>query len=268
MNTKILTTVSVIALMVSFPALAETKVKAEGSVQTTNSVQTDVKNAWEDIKKDTSTTYENIKASLIGDEKTDAKASLEIDSRHTANGMIGKPVLNGNNDRIGTVKDIIVDGQGAAHLVVIADGEIPGFDGKLVAFDYSLLTRQNVEGDFIAPINEETLDKATEFSYDTGRSGERVRVIPNNGYSVAKLLEGQLVNEKKDSVADIDNISFRNAKASELIVSFDKVLGLGGEKAAVKYDNARLVRDGSELDFQLSANQSSQFETFKKNMTN
>src|SRR5690606_15467983 len=103
-------------------------------------VKEDVQNAWKDIKEDTSKAYENIKATFIDDESGKSAQAVTIDSRHTAASMIGKPVYNSKEERIGTLRDIIVDANGNATLAVIGDGEIPGYAGKLVAFDYGVVS--------------------------------------------------------------------------------------------------------------------------------
>ncbi len=69
-------------------------------------------------------------------------------------------------------------------------------------------------------------------------------------------------------MAEIDNISFKAGHASQLIVGFDKVLGLGGKSAVLHYDNAKLVHNGDDLDFKLSDAHAAQFESYKKTATN
>lgn len=269
MNKTILATASVIALVISMPAVADTsaKTKTEASAETntTGDIGNDAKEAWKNIKEDASEAYEDIKAVFVDKDNK----PVVISTRNTATGMIGHAVYNATKERVGTVKDIIVDGNGNASMLVVSDGEFPGFDGKLVAFDYSIISSLNADGDVIAPISEDNISKAAEFSYDKNAQADgKVRVIPDRGYSVARLLDGQLVNPQGDSVAEIDDISFKNAKASDLIVGFEKVLGLGGKKAALSYDAAQIVRDGEDLDFKLSAAQAAQFEAYKKTATN
>lgn len=269
MNTKVLTTVSAIAVLVAMPALAaNTSANASANTQTNTGFKADVKNAWENVKDDTAQAYENIKAVFISKEPGRKATAITIDSRHTATGMIGKAVYNGKNERVGTLKDIIIDANGNASLAVIADGELPGFNGKLVAFDYSVLAQQDSNGDVIAPISEESISKAAEFTYDK-TTGGNVRVIPSNSYAVSKLLDADLLNPRGEKVADIDNIFFKDGKASQLIVGFDKVLGLGGQKAALDFADAKIIRkDEADVNFQLSAEHAAQFDAYKKNATN
>lgn len=110
--------------------------------------------------------------------------------------MIGSPVVNAKQERVGTVKDIIVDKDGNASMLIIADGEFPGFDGKLVAFDYNVISRLNADGDVIAPISEENLSKAAEFSYDPNAKADgKICLIPGQGYSVEKLLKANCLSQ-------------------------------------------------------------------------
>lgn len=272
MKNIILTSISAMALMAAMPAFADTNQPAEpGSKaavnQSTGSVKKDAKNAWEDIKDDTSKAYEDIKASLIDGSKNGSYKTVMIDPHMTAAGMIGKPVYNAKGERVAMVKDIILDNSGKAMMVVVSDGSFIGL-GKKAAFDYSAITRINGDGDVIMPLTEEMISNAAEFSYDTKEHGDNVRVIPSNGYSVAELLDAQLVNQNKETVAQVDNITFKNGRADQLILGFDKILGFGGEKAAMTYMDAKLIKDGGGYDFQLSSNQAAQFENYKKTVTN
>lgn len=266
MKNKLLITASILAILNAIPALAETtktqtEIKAEAS--TTGNIVDDAKIAIEDIKSDTAEAYEKIKATLIGKESTDKNVPVIIDSRQTADGIIGHHVYNEKHESVAKVTDIILDKDGKATMVVVADGAFIGM-GKKAAFDYSAITRVETDGDVIMPLTEDIIDNAAAFSYDKAEGGDKVRVIPNNGYSVAKLLDGHLFNQKKKSVADIENILFKNGQAYQLIVSFDKTLGMGGKKAVLSYSDAKIIRDGEKLNFQLNVKKSAQFETYKK----
>jgi sporulation protein YlmC with PRC-barrel domain len=270
MKTQILLAVSMIALTAANPAFADTQTAENPAAQqkTSGSLKKDVEHAWEDIKSDTAHAFENIEATFIGgDEKAEIKP-VTIDSRITASGMIGQPVMNSNQERVGTFKDVILDKDGKAVMAIVADGEFPGIDAKLVAFDYNIIARQNKNGDVIMPLTESAIDNAAEFSYDAKGRNENVRVMPANGYSVSKLLDADLLDQKKETVAQVDNISFKNGYADQIIIVFDQILGLGGEKAVLDYRDAQLTRTGDKLNFQLSANQAKQFEIYKKTTTN
>jgi ribosomal 30S subunit maturation factor RimM len=180
--------------------------------------------------------------------------------------MIGAHVFNYKDERVGTIKDIIVDSQGNADMIVIADGEFPGFDGKLVAYRYGDMVNlniTNVGGDIISPITEKNIDKASEFSYEFKTGESLVRYIPDGGYSVAKILAANVMDSENQKVGTVSDIYFKQGKADMIIISFDKVLGLGGHKAATAYKASKVIFDGDDLSIKLSANQSTSLANFK-----
>ncbi|MCD8526105.1 MAG: PRC-barrel domain-containing protein [Alphaproteobacteria bacterium] len=269
MRTYILTAVSAVALATAGTALAnDPHYQSENPpVTKTGDIAKDAEMAAEDIKEDVKEAYENIEAVFIdeADANVNAKAfgTVTINEQKTAAGMIGHPVYNTNQERIGTVKDIILNDSGTATHIIVADGEFPGIDMKLVAFDYDSIVRRNADGDIIMALSEEMMDRAVPFQYETANADENVQTMPSGSLSAAKVLDAALLDEKKETIAQVDNVSLRNGQVDQLIVAFDQILGLGGDKAAFRYKDAKLVRDGEEIDFQLSANQSAQFEAYK-----
>jgi sporulation protein YlmC with PRC-barrel domain len=281
MKTKILTAASAIALLAAMPALAEDP--ARNNANTNNTLQEDASKAWENTKKDTSEaaesvseatkeTYRDIKAAVLGDESDtgDKFDYVTINQKQTASSLIGQPVVNGAKERVGTVKDIILDANGKASLIVVSDGEWITTGQKLAAFDYDSIISRNADGDVVMPLTEETMTNVAAFSYDAKDADEKTRVIPANGYSVAEIMEGDVVDAEKKSVASVDDVTISNGQAQELVIGFDKILGLGGKKAVVDYDNVKMVSnaDKTDLDFQLTAKQAAQFESYKKTATN
>ncbi|MCC7305676.1 MAG: PRC-barrel domain-containing protein [Alphaproteobacteria bacterium] len=282
MKIQFLATVSLLTLATAVPCHAADTQARENAPATSQTFSKDADKAWEDTKENVSEAadqageaakdaYENIKAAVIGENEGQV-TTVTIDSRTTAAGMIGQPVYNVRNEKIATIRDIIVNAGGEATTVVVADGGVFGFGAKLAAFDYNLVSQRQQNGDVIMPLSEETIKKAAEFSYDRKDIGKAdVRVIPDGSLSVATLLKGQIVNPQNETVAEVDNISFEQGSVKNIIVAFDQTLGMGGKKAAVPYDDVKLVRqdnDNDNVDFQLSANQATQFENFKKTATN
>lgn len=268
MKTTILATVSAIALtgiMPIFTGMAYAQTPAEKSAS--ENMADDAKEAISDIKEGASDAIETIKATYIAHLSPDKNVSVVIDPRKTANGIIGYPVYNEKHESIAKVTDIILDKDGNATMVIVADGAFIG-TGKKVAFNYSAITRVEEDGDVIMPLTEQIIDDAAAFSYDKAEGGDKVRVIPDNGYSVVKLLDGQLVNHKLKIIADIDNITLKSGKANHIVLGFDKTMGVGGEKALISFTDAKIVSDGDQLNFQLSEDKALQFEAYKKAATN
>lgn len=256
MRNKILSTISILALAgMSSSALAET-INSEN-------IARDTKKAVAGIKADASDAYDKVKATLIGHGKKDNNVSFVIDSRKTANGIIGHDIYNEKNERVGKIADIIIDDRGKAIMLVVVGDKFMGM-GKQAAFDFSAVTRVEDDGDVIMPLTEEIIDNAAPFSYDKIDGDERVRVVPDNGYRISKILEGKLVNQKSESIADIENISFQNGMVSKVIIGFDKTLGFGGKMAAVSYDITKIINDGNALHLQISDEDEVRVQNYKK----
>lgn len=264
MQKKFLATVSIIALMSAAPALAGT-VKSDDSTSNAATMQTNestgqsedaakkVKEGWdntkeavketaEDASDATKDAYRDFKTFVFSD--NDSKLDVDqikVNPRTTATGIIGEPVYNFKDERVGVVEDVILNQDGKAVSVIVGDGDFFGL-GKLAAFDYEAMVKMNPDGDVVMPLTEENIERAAEFSFDREDMGENVRIMPDNAYSVEKLLDAQLVNAKNEKMGEIDDITFKDGRASQLIVGFDKILGFGGEEVSLAYDNAKLVK--------------------------
>lgn len=272
MRNKILSAISFMALVAAMPALAQTaksqtQINAEKSTNGASAADTKKTTVWEGMKTDTAEAYEKIKATIIGDGDVEHNVPVVIDSRTTAAGIIGHKVYNEKHEDVAKVTDIILDNNGQAVMVVVSDSSFLGL-GKDAAFDYSAITRVESDGDVIMPLTERIIEDAASFSYNREDVNDDTRVMPNDGYSVARLLKGRLLNQRREAVADIENISFQNGRASQIIVGFDKTLGFGGERAVFSYNDAQIVRNGDALDFQLSTDKSTQFEVYKNSIKN
>ena len=209
---------------------------------------------------------QNIRGALIDGNATDKAGKdfsyVTIDSRNTVDGMIGKDVRNSSGDAVAKVEDIIFDKDGEAMLVVVTNGGFMGLGEKKAAFEYDVITRQNADGDVIAPLTEASLKNAAEFSYEA-KAGKDIRVIPAGGYSAAKLVKAEILDSKGDAVATVRDIAISGGKASRVIVSFNDVMGMGGENAVLFFDQLKLTQKDGEPQFQLSAAQSLEFDRFK-----
>ena len=288
---KILATVSAMAIlaMASIPAIAADKsVSPDSTVvhdnnpynpETNTITEKDIQRGLENTKKNINEAaetasdavkdaYESVKYTLLGPETS--PGPVMIDSRVTADGMIGKPMKNANGDQVAVLHDLILDKNGNVKMVVVSDADFIKAGSKQAAFDYSLITRLEQDGDLITPLSEGNIAQARSFSYDVKDSGKAdTLVIPVGGYSARHILDAEVVDSTGKKVADVDNFSVKNGKANMLIIGYDKVLGVGGEDAAIAFADVKLVRrDNDKVEFQLTAVQSDQFSAFKKSATN
>lgn len=245
-------------------ALDKAKVKIDNVLEETRDTLTDG-----DSNVDVKTKADSrVEYTLFGDEPEGVNTTIQANA--TATGMLDQPVNNMANDNVGTLRDIIIDSKGNAKLAVVSDTRIPGI-GKEAAFEYSMIMRQNANGDVVMPISEDRIKAARSFSYDQSEAGEDadVRTIPAGGYSVDKLLSADVVNPQGETVASVENITFRNGKADALIIGYDKTLGLGGKKAALRFSEVKLQSKGDgNAQLQLSARQAAQLSSMKNRASN
>lgn len=282
-RTKILASVSVLAMALTLPALAQTA-KSQTDIQNGTVEQTsndrgpvvtkeEIKQGWEDTKdsvkktsKDVSNAveqkYEDVKAIVIDEDHKGATFDhTAYNTANTAKNLIGRDVMDANGKNVATIHDIIVDNEGDAAIVVLSDGGFFGIGGKLVALDYDKVVASSDSAETLKPVSEAMVTDVTEFSY-TPASG-KVRMVPADGVSLRDALEGDLVDAQKNKLADIRDIVIDDGDAENLVVVFDKTLGLGGDEAALDFEDATPIRSEGKVDFQLSTKQATAFENYK-----
>ena len=289
MTNKLFIAASAIAILASTPALADevkpatpqTEAQAERTADQQGMPEytsEEVEKGWEntkeavsetanDISEATKDAYNNIEQALTEDNESNDVGEVKVNMRKSANGIIGQPVYNADGERVAKVNDIILDESGKATLVILGDGDFTGL-GKTAAFDYETITQRSEDGDIISSITEDVIDNASPFSYDRKSAGENVKVIPANGYSISKLLDGNLVDPQGNELASVDNIILRNGHAGHVVVGFGDTLGMGGEKLALNYDDVDVVSFEDHVNLQLSANEAQQFNKIKKTKMN
>jgi sporulation protein YlmC with PRC-barrel domain len=280
---KIAGVVSALALMVAVTAYTEADAGSASDVKAQTPIisaetKADLKADWATAKQSladsadkagdsTQAALDNFRARYINDES--ATNDVTINAQTTAKGMLGQSVNDTDGKKIGTLKDIILDKDGKAVIAVVSDGGFIGMGDKLAAFNYNLVMQQNADGDVIMPISKETMKEVAEFSYEAKDASDKVHVVPANGYSTSELLKGQLVDPQSNALGNIENITFRGGEASQVIVAFDEKLGVGGDRAALDFDDLVLSRSANgALDFRMNTRQSAQFNTYKSTKTN
>lgn len=263
-----LVAVSALALLVSGYAVAEPSSQNDLSAEasTSGSVEKDIKKAWVDVKHDAKEVSKQFEAYFLSDDEKVPAKKMSYEFISSAAGMIGTPIVNYKGVRVGTLKDIIVSSSGRADMIVIADGEFTGFDGKLMAYNYADIVRKDTNGDIVIPVSEKMIDKAAEFSYIAGTGKSIVRYVPQGGYSVEKILKGDVLDNNDKKVGVIEDVYFKSGEADQIIIGFDKVLGMGGNKVAANYDPANIVFGGDTLHIVLTSKQSVALSRYKKSI--
>ncbi len=276
MKIKAMTAVSMLALMISVSAHAADIPNAAGgeAVASTapatgsdDTVMDDVKSGAHKTGNAIHNASENIEAFFIGKQENKTLEPILIHRSMTADGLIGESVINSDGQKIATVKDVIIDKNGKAILIVVSDNGVLGIGSKVAAFDYSQVVAQDSSGNVSLALSKNMVDHAADFSYDQ-KDWAKAKVIPRGSISVNALLQGDVLDNKGKKVASIENVYLRNADVSQVIVGFDKTLGMGGKLAALDFDNLQIVKKRKDIDFKLTSNQAAQFKSFEKSVAN
>lgn len=278
MNVRTITYVSALALMIALPAYAAPAYAADvpngspaevsGKVSVSpkdGTVSGDVKHGLDKANNSLVETGQDIKAFFYG--KDDKFEPVVIKRTLTAQGLVGQDIANPKGEKISTVKDIIIGKDGRATLVVVSDGGVLGIGDKVAAFAFDRVFTQKADGTVVMALSQDMIDHAADFSYDH-KDWAKAKVIPEGSVSTNVLLDGDVVDFEGKKVATIENVYFRGSDVSQIIVGFNTTLGMGGDLAALDYDDLQMVRDGAELDFKLTPNQTAGFKNFKKSVAN
>lgn len=293
MTNKILMGASILALLAAFPAFAETKANVEAETSTGAKVENTLeragdkvkaqaekageaidrhteragnatREAYEDTKSATKDAYGEVKAYFSDDDDIKAMSSVNVAARLTADELIGTKVEDAAGKNLGKIEDILVDAEGDAETVVINDGGVMGLGGKLVAFDYDIIEGFNGDKDVVVKASEKAIKEAKRFEYEAPSTPDpKIAVMPAAQYSIKKLLDAKVVDAQGKAVAKVETIAFEDDDADYLVVSFDKILGMGGEKAALDFEALEIVNNNGKYTFKLNSQQTAQFETQK-----
>lgn len=256
---------SALALLIATPVLANdaTQYKAEEMPQVTKE---DLKQGWEQTKESLSQATKDVTTGVeetAEDMAEGAETALEktkstmatafdtvtINERNTVAGMLGQPIYDVQGERVAKIHDILLDTSGEAKLIVLKDGDWTGL-GKQVAYQYGVLTRTADNGDIITPLSEDMIDDAAAFEYS-----QTPQLI-----SSRQLINSDLLDANGDVVAQIENISLKGGAADQVILTFNEVLGMGGDRAAIAFKDITLKQVEGRTVFKLSANQTTDFE--------
>lgn len=270
MMKTILMSASMLAVLAAVPALAaETTIKTD-SVGTKVEKQLDkagnaIEKAAEKTEAAAKNTYGDVKAYFTDDKDLSATSTVSVNNGHTAKALIGTSVQGVDGKTVGKIHDIIVDGEGDAKWVIIEDGGVLGLGSKLAAFDYDVIKGFNRDKDVNVKLTEQSVKAAKAFDYDATAANKdpKKTTLGAGQYSVNKILDADVFGPDNKKVADVDTIVFEGDDAEYLLVSFDKVLGMGGETAALDFDALDLSNKDGKYSIKLNSKQTAQFENFK-----
>ncbi len=259
---KTLSAVSIVALMAPLSTFAtEMPATAVSGKPTVPS---------EEVRKENNVgqnILKTIKVFFSGFNENQSLEPILIRQNMTAHGLLGESVMNQKNEKIAVVNDIILDKMGNAVLVVLSDKGFLGIGNKLAAFDYKNVISQDKDGDVTMTLTQGMIDRASDFSYDR-KDWAKAKIIPTDSMSTNVLLRGSLYDNMGHTLANIENIYFRSGEASQVIVGFNKTLGMGGNLATLDFKDLEIVRREGQVNFKLSAKQTDLFKKFEKSVSN
>jgi sporulation protein YlmC with PRC-barrel domain len=277
MTRTILMSASILAMLAAVPAFAETRVEGNTTIKTEESVGAKVEkqldkagNAIEKAANKTEAaakeTYGNVKAYFTDEKNLGTTSTVSLAKNHTSKALIGTDVVDPNGKTIGKINDIIVDREGDAEWVVIEDGGILGLGTKLAAFDYDIIKSFNRDKDVNVKLTEATLKAAKPFEYKASANdqGAARTTLGANQFSVKDLTSASVIGPDNKKIADVETVVFDGDDAEYVLVSFDKILGMGGDTAALDFDALEIYNNNGKHSFKLNNQQTAQFENFKK----
>lgn len=232
MNSRLLMAVSILAIGVSSAAFAEQYSGNQPNNNTTQQTARAPSPSSTDLRQEA------------------FRAPVE-NPRYNAASLIGYDVKNNKGERVARVKDIVLSPEGRAVLLVLSDNGPLGLEGKDVAYEYSSLVNSNAQGEVLLPLSETLISQAIPYSPDAN----------NQGFSTASMLKSKLEDPMGKTIADIENITFEDGHAQTMIVSFDKVMGLGGKKAAVNFSDLHLLhKNNKRVSARMNRDQSAAYD--------
>lgn len=272
MKKTILMGASLLAVMAAVPALAaETGVKAETNAEAKVETGLDkagnvignaaektgnvISNAASKTEAAAKNAYSDVKAYFNDDKNLELTSSVTVAKSSTAEALIGTSVHNAAGKDVGKIHDIIIDAEGDAKWVIIEDGGLLGLGSKLAAFDYDVVEGFDRDKDVVVKLSEQSVKAAKPFEESGLAAGE---------FSVSKLIGADVIGADGKKIGDVETVSFDGDDAEYLIVGFDKILGLGGDKAALNLEALQLAQAGDDYSVKLNAQQSAQFKVHKE----
>lgn len=254
MKTKYLLAASAIVAIVAAPAFAQIRVDTDVQTKATASL---------DGLHSSDSSQKPIRSVLVDGAINSDRAPeyINFDHRMTADGMIGKDVVDATGKKVAKVDDIVLNGSGQAVTIVLSEGGVLGLGDKLAGFDYSVMTRRDESGDVIMPMGNDLIERAMAFSYDPDDSSkDNTVVMPRDSRRVSEILDADLVDVEGHVIASVDNAAMRGGRIEYLIVGFGKTAGMGGKSAAIRTDSVSMIGQPDNIDFRLSADQVARFK--------
>lgn len=156
-----------------------------------------------------------------------------------AGNVVGADVVGSDGKTLGVVDDLVLDANDAVKQVIVADGAVFGFGGKMVAVDFegASITRDEKGGHVVRiGMTGETLENATGFDKaPLEKTGDEL-ASSYIGREVALATEEDGTGEISDLILD------QNGAAKYTVIEYGSTLGVGGNRVAVDFEKLTATR--------------------------
>jgi len=184
-----------------------------------------------------------------------------------ADKMIGRTVVNPNNEKVGDVESVLIDKDGQARYVVIGVGGFLGMGEKDVAVRWEDLSFADNNEKIIINATKDQLAalpahrfpesswKGKVYAYDDDLKTNPY-LADNAGTAMAattavdthKLLGRNITNSSNDTVGEIDSVLIDRAGAVKyVVVGVGGFLGMGEKKVALPWDALAITENGEKV---------------------
>lgn len=265
--------VAALALMATYPAYAEdsqTNVKARGDTATYTSYSSDeetitkqevertLEKAGDSIKRAANNVAEAV--DVRPDAKNEAviqRENTDIRKENSADFMIGKPVKNVDGEDIGSVYDLILSEDGSIDALIIASDGRMIFGEKKAVFDFDAVNGRDVNGAVLTSLTEDQIEQAKAFDYDvTAQADGETQIKKESQVSVREMIGADIEGPEGKEIGRVSDVALDGGSASKVVIAYDQILGLGGKKAAINYEDLDVSSDGGgRVAISLSASQ-------------
>ncbi len=261
------------ALMTTYPAQAEdskANVKARGDTAAYTSYSSDEETITkQEVERTLEKAGDSIKraANNVGetvDGRTDAKneaviqrGKVDIRKENSADFMIGKPVKNVGGEDVGSVYDLILSEDGSIDALIIASDGRMIFGEKKAVFGFDVINGRDVNGAVLTSLTEDQIEQAKAFDYDvTARADAQTQTKKQTQVSVREMIGADIEDPEGKEIARISDVALDGDSVSKVVIAYDQILGLGGKRAAIDYQDLDVSPDGKgRVVISLSASQ-------------
>ena len=205
--------------------------------------------AWQWLKKETKAAWDATSkafSSAIETRKT-LIISQELPTAVSGKRLLGTPLENGRDGKVGNISDLVFGGDSRLDAVVVSEGGFLGIGADNVPMKPSLITiRRQPDGSFKARTNvsEDQIDRAGDAAFMSSIEAVGPNYKKPENRRLASLIGATVVGPQGGKVATIDDILLSpTGDASYAVLS----LGVSGPHVVVAFGSLKFTRSDQPL---------------------